>query len=123
MYNKMNVHVRRIIGDAINGLVRVNVDSPAFNAMQQSIFARNNRETPLLKYQGMGSQDGKGVRVFNFNGIEVYSHYDKESRRTIFLMKEEVAKKLLLTVEEQRANEEKLPFSISAFDLSLVATA
>lgn len=107
--------VRNIIGEPINGYVRVSIANELFNLI------RGVR--PQLPYKGQGDQGGNGVRVFTIGGVELCASYDKTSRKTMFLMKTEDAKAHLLTVAQERAGEEKLPFNTALFDRSVVATA
>lgn len=120
--NNLKLVVRNIIGDSINGYSRVTVSSEVFSAVVQSLRARFTKQTPQLPYKGMGDEGGNGVRVFNINGVELYSHYVKESGKNVFLMKTEDAKACLLTLETQRAGEEKLPFNLSTFNFDIVAS-
>jgi hypothetical protein len=113
--NNIKLVVRNIIGDAVDGYSRVTVSNELFNAV------RGVR--PQLAYTAQGDQSGKGIRIFEIDGKKLYANYDKESRKTLFVMKSEDAQACLLTVAEQRANEPKLPFSVMAFPSSLVATA
>lgn len=114
MNKDIKLIVRNIIGDPVDGMSRVTVSNELFNAV------RGVR--PLLPYTAMGDGGGKGVRIFTIGGYELYSNYDKESRKSIFLMKTEDAKACLLTVADQRASEPKLPFSFSAFNPLVVAS-
>lgn len=121
MLNDIKLVVRNIIGSAIDGWVRVTVSSEVFNAVRGI--------TPALPYKGQGDLGGNGVRVFSFNSltegapaIELCASYDKESRRTMFLMKEEEAKAALLTLAQEREGAEKLPFNTANFDRSVVAS-
>ena len=115
MNNTINLVVRNIIGDAVDGYSRVTVSNELFNAV------RGVR--PTLAYTAMGDQGGKGIRIFNIDGYELFANYDKESRKTLFLMKTEDAQKCLLTVAEQRSKEPKLPFNSTVFNRAVVATA
>ena len=115
MKDAIKLVVRNIIGEPIDGYVRVTVSNDVFNAVRGI--------TPQLPYRGQGDQGGNGVRVFSFEGVELCASYDKESRKTMFLMKTEEAKAHLLTLAQERDKAEKLPFNTSAFDRSVVATA
>ena len=101
--------VRNIIGADINGYSRVTVSNELFNAV------RGVR--PALAYKGQGDSANNGVRVFNVGGVDLYAHYDKESRKTVFLMKTEEANKHLMSLEQERANEPKLEFDVKAFNV------
>lgn len=107
--------VRNIIGEPIDGYSRVTVSNELFNAVRGM--------KPLLPYKGMGDNGGNGVRVFTVNGVELCASYDKETRKTMFLMRTEEAKKHLLTLTQQREGEAKMPFNANSFDRSIVATA
>lgn len=114
MNDPIKLVVRNIIGEPIDGYVRVTVSNDVFNAVRGI--------TPALPYRGQGDQGGNGVRVFSFEGVELCASYDKESRKTMFLMKTEEAKAHLLTLAQERDKAEKLPFNTSAFDRSVVAS-
>lgn len=107
--------VRNIIGEDVNGYSRITIASNCFNAVKGF--------RPLLPYTAMGDASGNGVRVFKLGETELYASYDKESRKTVYLMKTEDAKSHLLTLVQERANNPKLPFDVMAFDRSVVATA
>ena len=113
--NTLKLYVRNIIGDAVDGYSRVTVNIDSFDAMKQSIFARRNRETPRLNFLRKTDEGGNNFTLFDFNGVEVRSYFIKESRKTIFLMKENDAKALL-------DKEEKAPVSLNSFDLNVVAS-
>ena len=113
--NEIKLIVRNIIGESIDGYSRVTVDNEVFNAVRGI--------NPLVAYKGQGDQGGNGVRVFSFNGVELCAQYDKETRKTMFLMKTEDAKAHLLTLAQERDKAEKLPFNASKFDRTVVATA
>lgn len=113
--NNIKLVVRNIIGESKDGHSRVTVSNELFNAV------RGVR--PALPYTAQGDQSGKGIRIFTVDGKNLYANYDKESRKTLFLMKTEEAQACLLTVAEQRAKEPKLPFATTKFNMNLVATA
>lgn len=121
--------VRNIVGEAHDGLSRVIVTYDIFAKINQSISALWN---PGIKapysFEGGGDATGKGVRTFNIGGINLYAHYkradDEAGRGRLFLfMKTDDANKCLMTLEQQRAGEEKLPFDLGKFDLDTVYTA
>ena len=114
MDNNIKLVVRNIIGDSIDGYSRVTISNELFNAV------RGVR--PSLPYKAQGDVGGNGVRIFSFGETELFAHYDKVNRKTMFLMKTEEAKKHLLTVAEQRANQPKLAFNASLWDTSIVAS-
>ena len=115
MENKVaKLVVRNIIGEDVNGYSRVTVANELFNAVRGF--------KPVLAYKGMGDSAGNGVRVFNIEGVDLYANYDSETRKTVYLMKTEDAKKHLLTLAQERASEPKLPFNISVFNTNIVAS-
>jgi hypothetical protein len=98
--------VRKIIS-TVGDYSRVTLDSETFRAVQGF--------KPELPYKAMGTADGKGVRVFDLDGVEIMSAYDGEARKTMFFMKNSDASKHLSTLSDERSTEEKLPISLSAF--------
>ncbi len=102
-----NIIVRNIISPDVNGYSRVTIANDLFNAVRGV--------KPELPYKGMGDAGGNGVRVFTIDGVDLYVHYNKENRNTIFIMKTEEATKHLKTLAMERAGEEKLPFNASQF--------
>jgi hypothetical protein len=104
---KVQLIVRNIISDEIDGHVRVTVANELFNAIRGL--------KPALPYKGAGDLGGNGVRVFNIDGVDLYVHYDKEARQTMFIMKSKDANACLKTLVEERANETKLPFNMAKF--------
>ena len=110
MNETIKLVVRNIISDEVNGYVRVTVANELFNAVKGV--------RPLLSYTAQGDQAGKGIRIFTIDGKNLYAQYDKESRKTMFLMSKEDAESCLMTVAEQRAKEPKLPFDSTAFILA-----
>lgn len=107
MNNIDNIIVRNIISPDINGYSRVTINNELFNAVRGV--------KPTLAYKGMGDVGGNGVRVFTLNNIDLYVHYDKTNRNTMFIMKTSDALKCLKPLSVERANEVKLPFNSSAF--------
>lgn len=116
METNLRLYVRNIIGDSVDGYSRVTVNIDAFDAMKQSIFARRNRQAPMLNFLRKTDEGGNNFTQFYFNGVEVRNYFIKDSKKTVFLMKTENAKALL-------DSEEKAPSSISKFNLSVIATA
>ena len=115
MKNEIKLVVRNIIGDSIDGYSRVTVSNEVFNAVRGI--------KPTLPYRGQGDLAGKGVRVFSFNGVELCAQYDKDSRKTMFLMKTDEAEAHLLTIAQERDKAEKLPFNSNLWERNVVATA
>lgn len=98
--------VTNILGDSINGYSRVTVSN--------EVFASVKGLRPAMPHTAQADQSGRGVRIFNFDGINLYSRYDKETFKTTFIMKTEDAKKALVPVEA-------LSFNTTQFNV--VATA
>ena len=113
--NTIKLVVRNIIGESIDGYSRVTVSNEVFNAVRGI--------KPLLAYRGQGDQGGNGVRVFSFDGVELCAQYDKETRKTMFLMKTDEAEAHLLTLAQERDKAEKLPFNAKLWNRDVVATA
>lgn len=74
---------------------QVSVDSETFKAI--------NGLRPALEYTTTRNAAGQGIRVFNINGVQVMSRYDKENRKTRFIMKHSDAMSCLKTLEQERA--------------------
>lgn len=119
MYNNLVLKVRNIIGAPVEGMVRVTVNSEVFQAVKQSVFARLNRQAPVLPFSLSKDQDGNYVSTFNISGVTLYNMSDKASKKTIFLMRESDAKAKLFAY----ADEPALPFKLSSFDLSTAVAA
>jgi hypothetical protein len=110
MKNQTNWIIRNIIGAPINGYSQVTISNEDFNEVRGF--------NPQLPFTAQGDQApnvSNGVRIFIKNNIALYASYDKEARKTTFIMKTEDAEKCLLTLTTERANEPKLPFNINAF--------
>jgi len=106
--NESKLVLNSIIGESIGGYSRVTVSRDVFLAV--------TGPTPTAKFEEKGRDASMVNRVFNFNGVELYSSYDKATRKTMFLMKTTDAEKCLPSASD-------LPFNIGAFDRSVVATA
>jgi len=100
---ELKLIVRKIIAGGDNGKSQVVVHSDVFKATKGVV--------PALPYKGIGDETGNGVRMFTIDGINLYSHYNKETSKTSFAMDTKDAKKCLLTLEQERAGEDKLDFS------------
>jgi hypothetical protein len=87
--------VRRIF-ETKDGYSTVSVDTETFNKVRGV--------TPEYPYTASGTTNGGGVRIFNINGVSLISRYDKEQRKTKFIMDEKEALANLVTLAEQRAN-------------------
>lgn len=138
--NPQKVSVRSII-ESKNGFSRVVLASQNFNDIVQSLNARWNKFKkgaiqPILKYTTTGTKDGAGVRVFNFNGVLVYDHpvdtgevnagndgKEYPVYKQVFFMKTEDAENCLTTLEEERANQVKVPFNVNDFNLGNTVVA
>ena len=113
MNTTIKLVVRNIIGEPINGYVRVTVANDLFKTIAGF--------RPSIAYTAMGDSGGNGVRIFDIDGVKLFSKYNKETAKTTFIMKTEDARAKLVTVAQERATEAKLPFNISSF--APVATA
>ncbi len=102
--------VVRTIIDTKDGYSRVVVSNETFRQVQGV--------RPELPYKAMGDMGGNGVRIFSFGTTELYVKYDKENRKSIFIMKASDVKKHLRTLEQEREGEEKLPFNAAQFATS-----
>ena len=105
--------VRNIIGETIGGFVRVTISNELFNKIRGF--------NPELAYEVQGSQDGKGVRIFTFGEVRLYANYDKDTRKTVFLMRTADAQAHLKTLADERADEPKLAFDVSQFNTVVTA--
>lgn len=113
--NPLKLFVRNIIGEPIDGYVRVTINIDAYDAMAQSVFARKNRQTALLTFSRKTDEGGNNFTQFYFAGVEVRRYFVEEPKKqTVLLMKEENAKALLGTEPKESA-------SLSKFNLSSVA--
>ena len=117
--NNMQLKVRNIIGQPVDGMVRVTVDEEVFRAIRQSTWARKNRQTPLLNYKLNRDLEGNYDSTFNFNGAELHAISSTEQKRLYFFMKNDEAKARYFPLEKEAPT----PIALSKFDLSIVATA
>lgn len=117
--NNIKLVIRNVIGEPINGISRVTVSQTLYDAVKQSISAQYTKQERVLKYHTREEQEGKWMRVFNIEGMELYAWYE---RRLYFFMKTEDAKKCIVTLDEERS-ESKLPLHLSQFNLNIVASA
>ena len=99
--------VRNIISEPTDGYVRVTLNNELFNMVRGA--------RPQLPYTAKGDMGGNGVRIFSIDGVDLFVSYDKATFKNIFVLKEEDAKSHLLTLADQRAGEEKLPFDTASF--------
>ena len=109
--NNLTLVVNAIIGADVKGMSRVTVAYDVFNAVRGV-----NPLYPCIKGQDAAKNL---IYSFDFDGVKLYSHYDRESRNTIFLMDTEQARKHLVQ-QEVRA---KFNFDANLFDRTVIATA
>ena len=83
---------------------RVSVDFATFSDLKGM--------TPKYPFTTTHDKKGRGVRIFDVNGIEVMSRYDKDTRKTSFIMELDTAKAHLRTIDNERANEPGLDFDL-----------
>lgn len=69
--------VRRILG-TIGEYSSVTLNKDAF-----LLIIQKGKVLPLMKYTTAGSADGKGARIFNFDGIQVITNYDEKKERIL----------------------------------------
>lgn len=115
--NKYKIVVLEILGDTVDGLLRVFIESICFQAINQSSFARMNKETPLLLHTTHQDSDGNWYREFIIDNVMIRRYRAKGSEgveQTYFLMFEQDAKNALDPTAQERVKT-----GISAFDLSI----
>jgi hypothetical protein len=97
--------VRNIFESAGNNAkyVKVSVDYNTFNAIKGM--------SPELPYTTTHDALGKGVRIFDIDGIKVMSQYDKETRKTSFIMDIDDATANLRSLDDERSDEPGLDFA------------
>lgn len=84
---------------------RVSIDSDTFNKIKGF--------SPALRHVSTTrNAKGQGLRIYNIDGITLYSRYDKETRKTSFIMKHSDAVAHLRTLEQERSQEPSLAFSL-----------
>lgn len=101
----------RNIFEVSNEFAVVSVDSETFNAVRGV--------SPELPYTTSRTMDGKGVRIFEIDGVNLMSIYNKETKKTRFVMNQKEALAKLETLEDERSKEPTLPFAFGAFEASL----
>jgi len=95
----------RNIWEVEGDYARVSIDNETFNAIRGF--------SPAIKHVGTTrNAKGQGVRVYNLDGVTLYTRYDKETRKTSFIMRVEDAKAHLRTLAQERANEPTMNFSL-----------
>jgi DNA/RNA-binding domain of Phe-tRNA-synthetase-like protein len=111
-----NLIVRKIFNsDAKTGFSQVSIASENY----KQIVGFNKENNPELKdYTTGASASGQGVRIFDFDGVKVYTSYDKDSKKMLpIMMKTSDAKDHLETLEQSRAKSgDALPFVFNAAD-------
>jgi hypothetical protein len=93
----------RNIFETANGFSKVSVNTEVFKAIAGF--------NPTLPYTTSRNANGNGVRVYDVDGVPVYTQYDKESKKTAIIMKTSDANKHLQTLESERENEVALAFT------------
>jgi hypothetical protein len=63
--------------------------------VDRETFDKVNGYLPELPYTTSVDALGRGVRIYNVDGINLYSRKDKESGKTIFILNSKDAAKLL----------------------------
>ena len=79
--------------------------------LDRATFEAVNGFRPALPYTTTRNAQGQGVRVFTIDGVTVYSRKDKDTKKSVFVMKTADAQRLLSTLADERANEPSLAFS------------
>ena len=101
--NTYNLIVRKIFNTK-NNYSQVSIDKDTFNAVRGF--------SPIIQPTGTSHDaNGNGVRIFDINGVTLYSQYNKELKKTTFTMETKQAIPLLQSVEQERASEPGLPFA------------
>lgn len=102
MENQHSFAVRKIFS-TVDGYSQVSIDSDTFNKV------RGMR--PELPYTTGRNKAGQGVRIFDINGNKLMSVYNKEEKKSGFIMTEAQANANLRTIEQERADEPVLNFA------------
>lgn len=100
----------REIFETSGNFARVKLDKDIY----KHVIGFNKQANPaLLDYSTGKDQAGRGVRIFDINGVKVYTRYDKEldtKTKTHVYMHMADVKNRLKSLEEERADEEPLGF-------------
>ncbi len=84
---------------------RVSIDSDTFNKIKGF--------NPVIRHVSTTrNAKGQGLRVYDIDGVTLYSRYDKESRKTSFILKHSDAVAHLRTLEQERSEEPAVAFSL-----------
>lgn len=79
--------------------------------VDRDTFEAVNGFKPALPYTTTRNASGQGVRVFTIDGVQLFARRDKESGKSVFVMKNADATRLLTTLADERANEPSLAFT------------
>jgi hypothetical protein len=74
-------------------------------------FDAVNGFKPQMAYTTSRDAAGRGIRVFDFSGVNLFARRDKENGKTVFIMKTTDAAERLETLEQERAGEPTLAFA------------
>ena len=80
--------------------------------VSNEVFKQVAGVRPALPYTTARNAAGNGVRIFDIDGVKLYTRRDKEAGKTYFIMHKADAQKCLKTLEEERAGEPVLGFQI-----------
>jgi len=101
--NPDTIKVRKIFTRGADGFSQVSID---INAYRQIVGFDTDANPDLKPYKTTASSTGQGVRVFDFNGVKVYTSYDKATKKMLpIMMKTTDAEANLETLEK-----DALPF-------------
>ena len=112
MQNQPNLTVNHII-DENDGIARVTI--------RRDIYVLVSGFEPTLPFKVIDEvETGQQVRVFNINGVTLYSEYDRNARKTFFYMNADKARELH-EPRNQNSTGEKTPFATSNFDKTIIS--
>ena len=97
MNNTNSLKVRNIF-ETKDGFAKVSIDQDHFKQIRGF-----SPELPFTTSHSNAS--GNGLRIFDIDGIKLYSQYDKEQRKTTLFMDANQAMAIKQTLSEERANE------------------
>ena len=98
--SEIKLVVKSTIGEPINGYSRV--------AVSMDLFKATAGYKPTLPYRDINDANGKNIRTFTIDGMDLYLKYNTDTERSIYIMKTEDAQKALDT--------HKLDFDVSMFE-------
>jgi hypothetical protein len=75
------------IAETIDGVSWVYLAPETWKPINQSINAKFKKEVPMLTFLGGKDANGKGVRTFNIEGVDINVHYDEATGKRVNLMK------------------------------------